>query len=146
MTYVHTQFLLLRFEAPRDLRFRLRFCLTILCRTLGCVTLLGLSSWRDIAIKCGDTTTPTATTQYGTLYANCQIRENIKSHFQHFYLAVSFSSPPPVKPEGTLGLNSVRLSVRLSVHPSVCLSVCLSVTLVFRTFLGYAFTYLNESR
>ena len=50
-------------------------------------------------------------------------------------------SPPPVKPEGTIGLHSVCLSVCLSVRQSVCLSV----TLVFRTFLHYAFTYLNES-
>ena len=46
-------------------------------------------------------------------------------------------SPQPVKPEGTIGLHSVRLSVTLPF--------CLSVTLVFRTFLGHAFTYLNES-
>ena len=50
-------------------------------------------------------------------------------------------SPPPVKPEGTIGLHSVRQSV----CQSVCPSVCLSVTLVFRTFLPYTFTYLDES-
>ena len=42
-------------------------------------------------------------------------------------------SPPPVKPEGTIGLHSVRQSVRPSV------------TLIFRTFLRDAFTYLDES-
>ena len=52
-----------------------------------------------------------------------------------------FFSPPPVKPEGTIGLHSVCPSVCLSVCPSVCLSV----THVFWTFLHYAFTYLNES-
>ena len=46
-----------------------------------------------------------------------------------------------MKPEGTIGLHSVRQSVCLSVCPSVCLSV----TLVFRTFLRYTFTYLDES-
>ena len=40
-------------------------------------------------------------------------------------------SPPPVKLH--------------SVHPSVSLSICLSVALVFRTFLCYAFIYLDES-
>ena len=44
-----------------------------------------------------------------------------------------FPPPPPVKPEGTIGLHSVRQWV------------CLSVTLVFRTFLRYTFTYLDES-
>ena len=34
-----------------------------------------------------------------------------------------FISPPPVKPEGTIGLHSVCPSVPLSVCPSVCLSV-----------------------
>ena len=46
-----------------------------------------------------------------------------------------------MKPEGTIGLHSVRQSVRQSVRPSVCLSV----TLVFRTFLCYTFTYLDEN-
>ena len=52
-------------------------------------------------------------------------------------IGTSVISPPPVKPEGTIGLHSVR--------QSVCQSVCLSVTLVFRTFLRYTFTYLDES-
>ena len=39
--------------------------------------------------------------------------------------------PPTVKPEGTIGLHS--------------LCHCHSVTIVFLTFLGYAFTYLNET-
>ena len=52
-------------------------------------------------------------------------------------LGYAFTYLTPVKPEGTIGLHSVRQSV----SPSVCLSV----TLVFRTFLNYAFTYLNES-
>ena len=38
-----------------------------------------------------------------------------------------------MKPEGTIGLHSVRQWV------------CLSVTLVFRTFLRYTFTYLDET-
>ena len=79
--------------------------------------------------------------------------------------AFTFISPPPVKPEGTIGLHSVRQSVPLSVRPShsfsglffamlwhicmkvgsVCPSVCPSVTLVFRTFLRYALTHLHES-
>ena len=47
-----------------------------------------------------------------------------------------------MKPEeGTIGLQSVCASV----CPPVCPSVCLSVTFVFRTFLRYAFTYLDES-
>ena len=46
-------------------------------------------------------------------------------------------SPPPVKQEGTIGLHSVRQSVSGSVS--------LPVTLVFRTFLRYTFTYLDES-
>ena len=65
---------------------------------------------------------------------------------EHWYILSSRSdikiiSPPPVKPEGTIGLHSVRQSV----CQSVCPSVCLSVTLVFRTFLRYTFTYLDES-
>ena len=42
-------------------------------------------------------------------------------------------SPPPVKPEGTIGLQWVSQWVSLSV------------TLVFRTFLRFTFTYLDES-
>ena len=47
-----------------------------------------------------------------------------------------FFSPPRVKPGGTIGLHSVRLSI--------CQSVCPSVTLVFRTFLLHPLTYRAE--
>ena len=46
-------------------------------------------------------------------------------------LLVMIISPPPVKPEGTIGLHSVR--------PSVCPSGR------HTRFLRYAFTYLDES-
>ena len=45
---------------------------------------------------------------------------------------VGFISPPPVKPGGTIGLHSVRLSL------------CPSVTLVFRIFLLHVLTYWAE--
>ena len=48
---------------------------------------------------------------------------------------VSFISPPPVKPEGTIGLHSVRQSVCLSVRQSVCLS---------HSFSGLFFTMLSH--
>ena len=48
-------------------------------------------------------------------------------------------SPPPVKPEGTIGLHSVRQSVCQSVCPSVCLSVCPS-----HSFSGLFFAILSH--
>ena len=71
--------------------------------------------------------------------ASCTVNHEYSKHL----LIISL---PPVKPEGTIGLHSVSLSVSQSVRLSVCLSVCLSVTLVFRTFLNYAFTYLVPHR
>ena len=105
--------------------------------------------------------------------------------FSHAHcIPMSVISPPPVKPEGTIGLHSVLLSLRLSVCPSHSFSrlffamlsyiwmkvgsklpyeelqikfyfrhdwpniswvIALCLKIVFRTFLGYAFTYLNES-
>ena len=102
-------------------------------------------------------------------------------------ICVNFS-PPPVKPEGTIGLHSVCPSVSLSVCLSVCPShlfsglffamlshiwmkvvskllyeelqikfdfrhgwpifswvIALCSKFVFRSFLAYAFTYMNES-
>ena len=108
--------------------------------------------------------------------------------FKKSFAPLTFISPPPVKPEGTIGLHSVRLSVRPSVWQSVRPShsfsglflamlshiwmkvgsklpyeelqikfdfrhgwptfswvIALCSKIVFRTFLSYAFTYLNES-
>ena len=89
-----------------------------------------------------------------------------------------FIIPPPVKPEGTIGLHSVRQSVRHTHFPDFfgyaftnwmevgrkllyesCRTNSTFVTVdrlfscvialrskfFFRNFLGYAFTYLNES-
>ena len=55
-----------------------------------------------------------------------------RSHL--YYVFAILISPPPVKPEGTIGLHSVCQSVR----QSVCLSVCLSVRHTsFRTITDY---------
>ena len=99
-------------------------------------------------------------------------------------IPVAFLLVPQVKPEGTIGLHSVRQSVPLSVRPSHSFSglffamlwriwmkvgskllyeelqikfdfhhdwptfswvIALCSKFVFRTFLDYALTYLNES-
>ena len=57
-----------------------------------------------------------------------------------YNLSALFISPPPVKPEGTIGLHSVCPSLRQSVRQSVCLSV----TLVFRTYYAPAIKWLGQ--